>query len=488
LTGHSGSDEATARLERLARYTPAAVVLYCAVGLAVRLLLSSNLELDESSFVGLLDWSWGYPHSHPPLYHWLVIVFVGAFNYWPAIAILKYLLLAAIGLLIYDTTRRASGSRASGAIAALSLAFVFQIIWQSQATLAHSVLATAAAAGTLHALVMVRQNGRLIDFVWLGVAAAAGLLAKYNFAILVVSLAIAAASMVEWRRALWRPQLALSGVIVIAPFLPHAMWALDHREVTTARLRRLDEEGRFGGSGAWFRGLDGLLSLTWAALSAMLPMVLVRALAQRRDRVQSSPADPVQTLCFRTVVIVLIGSAFAVVAAGVHSVPERYLTVLLVPFPVWLALKYRLETTPPAALLYARVAFAVALACAVALPMPTLFGRTQYSFPYAAVAREIMEIAQPPFAIFSERSEQRANLAIRIPGATIFESGQQPERILAIWNAAETERSAYIERKLARTYAPESEARLIEHPYAYFSGEQLRIYAQVWRRKPSGES
>jgi hypothetical protein len=266
------------------------------------------------------------------------------------------------------------------------------------------------------------------------------------------------------------------------------MWALDHREVTTARLRRMEEEARFGSAVAWFRGLDGLLSLTWAALSAMLPMMLIRALAQRRGRPETAPADPVQTLCFRTVVIVLAGSAIAVVAAGVHSVPERYLTVLLVPFPVWLALKYRLEATPPAALFYARAAFIIALASAIALPMLTLFGPTQYSFPYSAVARSITEFAQPPFAIFSARSEQRANLAIRIPGASMFEPGQQPERILAIWPAAETDRSAYIQRKLAEHYVPEGEARLIEHPYAYFSGKQLRIYAQVWRWKASGES
>jgi 4-amino-4-deoxy-L-arabinose transferase-like glycosyltransferase len=488
LTGPSGSDGPAERLEQLARYTPAAIVLYCAIGLAVRLLLSSNLELDESSFVGLLDWSWGYPHSQPPLYHWLVILVVRGLNYWPAIAILKYLLLAATALLIYDTARRASGSRVTGAIAALSLAFVHQIIWQSQATLAHSVLAMAAAAGTLHALVLVRQNGRVRDFAWLGFALAAGLLAKYNFAVLLASLTIAAATIREWQRALWRPHIALSLGIVVAAFLPHALWALDHPDVTTARLRRLEEKARFGAALAWIRGLDGLLSLTWAAVYAILPMMLVRAFVQRREQPQNVPADAMQTLCFRTVVIVLVGTAVAIVAADVNTVPERYLTVLLIPFPVWLALRYRLSATPKAALLYARVAAVVAIACAVALPMRTLFGATHYSFPYAAVARDIREFAQPPFAIFSERSEQRANLAIRIPGATQFGDTKNPERILAIWPAAETERSAYIHRKLAKHYVPEGEARLIEHPYAYFSGKQLRIYAQVWRWKASGES
>jgi 4-amino-4-deoxy-L-arabinose transferase-like glycosyltransferase len=312
---------------------------------------------------------------------------------------------------------------------------------------------------------------------------ATGLLAKYNFAVLLASLAVAAASIAEWRRALFRRQLLLSAAIVVAAVLPHAMWALDHQDVTTARLKRLEEQQRFGSAVASVRGLDGLLSLTWAAMYATLPMMLARAAAQRRERPQGSLVDPTAVLCFRTVVIVLVGSAVAVIAAGVHNVPERYLTVLLIPFPVWLALKYRLGATPRAALLYARAAGVVAIGCAVALPARTLFGATQYSFPYAAVARDIMEFAQPPFAIFSARSEQPANLAIRIPGATPFATTKNPERILAIWDAAESERSAYIERKLAKHYEPESASRLIEHPYAYFSGKQLRIYAQVWRRK-----
>src|SRR5205085_11931703 len=92
-------------LERFAGHTPIFIVIYFACQLAVRLLLSSNLEMDEASFVGATHWAWGYGDSQPPLYNWLVIIVVGVFRYWPAIALLKFSLLAGPFLCVYDAAR-----------------------------------------------------------------------------------------------------------------------------------------------------------------------------------------------------------------------------------------------------------------------------------------------------------------------------------------------------------------------------------------------
>ena len=115
----SSGSEADVRLERWAAFAPLAIILYFAVQLALRLWLSPNLEVDDAEMVAQIDWAWGYPNSHPPLYHWLVRLCHDLFGNWvAATSVPKYALLAAGYLLIYDAGRRASGRRLTGALAA----------------------------------------------------------------------------------------------------------------------------------------------------------------------------------------------------------------------------------------------------------------------------------------------------------------------------------------------------------------------------------
>ena len=72
------------RLERWAAFAPLAIILYFIVQLALRLWLSPNLEVDDAEMVGQIDWAWGYPDSHPPLYHWLVRLCHELFGNWVA--------------------------------------------------------------------------------------------------------------------------------------------------------------------------------------------------------------------------------------------------------------------------------------------------------------------------------------------------------------------------------------------------------------------
>ena len=491
MTALSGSDPAGARLERVARYTPAAIIGYCAAALAVRLLLSSNLEADESLFVGNVDWALGYGNSQPPLYNWLAISLLSVVRYWPAIALLKFGSLCAAGLFVYHATRRASNSPVAGAIAALSLALVYQIIWLSQATLSHSVLALAAAAATLHALVCVLQSANLRNFVWLAVAITVGLLSKYNFAVYVLSLAVAAATIREIRAALWRPQLGVTIALVILAVLPHAWWAALHPAETTARLRKLHVQTFVLGYQVPLGGFAGFASLLWAAIANVGPMIAISALARWWMRAttaapeQGSVAGAMRKLCLRGVLIAFGASAIVVLFSGIKNVPERYLTLLLIPFPVWLALAFPLQAAPRAALFYARCAAAVALFCALAVGGRMLIATNEYTFPYKKVAADITTFAEPPFAIFGKWVEQRANLVIRIPGATMFDETQLPERVLATWSPKEGPRSKWTEQKLTTLgYEPATAPRLLERPYGHFAGKQAEMYAQLWRRRP----
>ena len=226
------------RLERLARFTPFAILAYFTLQTLIRVTLSPNLEIDEAQFVGATHFALGYGNAHPPLYNWLVAAclwFTG--GNWPlAVAILKNGLLAATYLLAFDLGRRATGKALTGAFCAASFLLLPQIVWMAQITHAHTVLLLMAVVATCHALVMIIRGGGITAFFWLGAAISIGVLAKYNMLIFTAAAFIAVAVTPEIRRRVLRPQLGASAALFTALVGPHAIWAVSNIEASTNRL------------------------------------------------------------------------------------------------------------------------------------------------------------------------------------------------------------------------------------------------------------
>jgi len=216
-------------MEKWAALTPWLVICYFGVQLCVRLVIASPLEVDDAEMVGQIDWALGYPNSHPPLYHWLVRLCYDLFHSWPAAtAFPKYALLAVAYLLVYHAARRASGSVITGAVAVAFFFFIPVVCWKTQTKLTHSILGFTATAALLHAVVCVLLRPGWKAFVWLGIAATIGLLAKYNFLVVLLSGVIAA--------------LVVGDADPAAPYL-------DSRTSTTDNRKSVSPAGR--GRSAW---------------------------------------------------------------------------------------------------------------------------------------------------------------------------------------------------------------------------------------------
>src|SRR5919204_6916783 len=107
--------DAIASLENWAARAPWVIVAYFAIQLCVRLVISSNLEVDDAEMVGQIGWALSYPNSHAPLYHWIVRICYDLFGYWSAATVVpKYTLLTIAFLLIYDAAGRAPPSVVGG--------------------------------------------------------------------------------------------------------------------------------------------------------------------------------------------------------------------------------------------------------------------------------------------------------------------------------------------------------------------------------------
>jgi hypothetical protein len=490
-TARGGAARSVFDLDRLAELTPALICAYFVAQFLMRLAISGNLETDEAQFVGHTAFAWGYGNAHPPLYNWLIGLALSVTGYWPAaVSIVKNALLAGTWLLIFDTGRRASGSALTGLCAAAGLAFMPQIIWQSQFTLAHSVLVTFGAAALLNALTRAALAPRSAwAFAYVGLAAAIGFYGKYNFLFVLLAAGLAILSLPSMRARLVQTRLLLSAGVFGALFGPHLIFALTHIEETTNRIAKLERaNSTFGALDIPWLGIDGLLSVCTATLASAAPLFIVWALARRGPQPADAAepaAEPLASdlgrLYLRVAVLGWLLFAAAILFGDFHFVFERYLTPLLVPLPLWLAI-----AASPSRKTIVRLATAAGFAwfgALVAMPAIVAFQDDHFAYPYRGIARALKEKLPPPYAILGRRDRLSANLVIKLPGTTMFEEDKGQRRVLLVWTGNATEPPSSLTAELGANYRPSGAPLSLFLPYENFSGAKASLAARLYVRE-----
>lgn len=493
----SGAGETLARparaldVETIARYTVWIIFAYFAAQLAIRVGLSGNLETDEAQFVGNTDLALGYGNSHPPLYNWLVAGALWITGSWAgAVAIVKTAFLAGTYLCVYDAGRRISGQHLTGLIAAASLLFLPQIVWQSQVTLAHSVMVMFGVAATLHAVMLIRERGKLADFLWLGVAVSIGAFAKYNYFLALAAILAAAYTVREVRARLFVPRLIWPTALFTLVYLPHALWAIANLSETTQRMARLDSERTaFSAVDVPVLGIDGLFAIGVATLACAGPLVAVWFVVWRftpAERPGALDAERAVAARFFARVTLLSVALFALVilAGDFHSVDERYMTPLLMSLPLWLAAAWPLELRGRAPVHFLRVAGVLVLLMLTIWPGLILFGKEKLAYPYRQFAADIRGKTAGPIAILGSRYRIGANLVIRLDDARVWSPGDEAQRVLLAWEGHADTAPGGMVGELGAGYAPDGPVRRLTAPYDNFSGRTARLSYQVFQRVP----
>ncbi len=325
----------------------------------------------------------GYGARNPPLYTWLVILAQQLFGATAAaVAAVKLALLWAMYALLYASARRVLADDRLAAAAALSPLALYVVGWDAILGLSHTVLAMTLAVAGFDVVVRLREGAHAGWSLALGAVAGLGLLAKYGFALFLVSLLAAALTDPVLRRLLLaRPSLAalaVAAAIVAAP----AAWLAGHWPDVAAEAAPVEP-------GA------ALLHTAKAAAGFLLPLALVLAVLFPRALRPGSGAAPTPWRRILGLQLVLAVVLFAALAAATGTrVRDHYMAVLIL-FPLWFlaqaqaaGVDRRRLTGFLAALVAAGPGLAGALAIKAALE-PLWCEGCERHLPYDAFAAEL---------------------------------------------------------------------------------------------------
>ncbi|MCF3629783.1 glycosyltransferase family 39 protein [Thalassospiraceae bacterium LMO-SO8] len=171
-----------------------ALATYVAVLLVLRLSLFPGGSDDDAEILYYTQsWALAYKTGQPPLYAWLIRAAEEIMGpAMGAVVGVKYALLAAFYVFAYQAARRLFTDSLFAALAPLSLVACYFIGWETVVSYSHTVLLLAAMAAAFWLVLRLETRFGWLDYLWVALAVATGLLAKYNFILFLVPLLAAA--------------------------------------------------------------------------------------------------------------------------------------------------------------------------------------------------------------------------------------------------------------------------------------------------------
>jgi 4-amino-4-deoxy-L-arabinose transferase-like glycosyltransferase len=212
----------------------------------------------------------GYQLRNPPLYEWLLwmvqqVVGPGPLSY----LILRYTLIATTGILFYVVLLRTVARTRLAAAFSLSLVLLFWFGWEIHHSVSHTLALLASSLALFVAALAYAERPTLGGALVLGLVIGIGLMAKWSFLLVVLSLGVALAVTRETRAFYREPRTLLVLPGAVLPILPFALWlaAIDpnivgRRTVPSGRDLSLDQA--LQGIAAFVTGIP-LVFLPWIA-------------------------------------------------------------------------------------------------------------------------------------------------------------------------------------------------------------------------------
>ena len=418
------------RASRILESPPLVVVgilAYVLLHAAVRFMVSPTLGIDDAEqALYAQSLAGGYGFRQPPLYTWLLIAIsnVSGHNLVAHIT-LRYLLQFLCFLFLYLAARKFVADQRCAALCLLSYLLFYTIAFYNHHDLTHTNLLAAAIAASVYFYARVVEFGRFRDYALLGIALAAGMLAKYNFAVFAAAGLIATLSSPEVRRRMHLSGTLLMLLVGLAVTSPHLYWLIKNGFEplgTAGKLVHADAAG----AGLWLRvrsvGLTFLKTLEYLSLpvlGALSIRELFRLTATRKDDLLEH-----RKILGRVIVIGMLAIAVLFFMLAAEKVKARWFHVPLFVVPLWAFA--RLDGLPAwnRTRNYLLVVACVSLVALGARFAMNVFGPNQCSncrqfIPVSAIAKGLKAHGFAGGAILADGHDIAGNLRISFPDSLI---------------------------------------------------------------------
>jgi hypothetical protein len=312
---------------------------YALVNALIRAFFSVTLSTDDAASSAIAQsFQLGYQRGQPPLWEWLLVAIQQVLG--PGIAshlLLRYTMIAVIGVAVFRACLAASGNTRWSAAMSLSYPLIYQLGWPLFEWGTQTLLLAAACLFTFEAALYHCAKPTWRTASLFGVAVGIGLLSKFGFALYMAALAIALLLRPQTRAGLLHISTALSALIAMAIVSPYLLWIV-HNSID---LGQVFQHRLVGGSEPhWWRSLAGFGRLLGGMPGVLAPWIVVVAglwwMGRRAGPARSEAAlgeRVARDITFAAIALFIGG----IVAFGTNQIKGGYLPLIAMPLLPWAA-------------------------------------------------------------------------------------------------------------------------------------------------------
>lgn len=302
----------------------------------VQITFSSTLPLDDAqtaeSMQGRLLFA--YQIRNPPLYEWLLWgmqQFLGESGL--SHRVLRYSLIAVIGMLVYCAMRQAQATPKLAAAASFSHVLFFWFGWDFHYRVTHTLPMLIAGLAAWMIAISFRKSPNIFKALALGLAFGIGTISKWSFPLFISSLLVALLCEEQGRRALVHPRFLLLIAGMIIPLMPVLIGISNLQgDILVMAQKNLVASDLSHGA----RMGKGLTQLLVNMILFQLPWVLFLVVITGWTRTTETrqDVDKISHLALLTVGLAIVFTIVSIVLFGLTHIDARYLYPLFLTYPI----------------------------------------------------------------------------------------------------------------------------------------------------------
>ena len=320
--------------------------IYLFVHLSVRILFSQTLQVDDAEQIDYAqNILLGYPIPQPPLYSWLSWGMFKTFSTGLfTLTLLKYILIFLTFWFTWLVSGQLFQHIQTRYIATYSYLLMPSFAWHMHQGFTHTILLGFGIILSLHALLLLKENNSIKNYLYFGLSLGIGLMAKYSFLLFMIPLLISAISIASFRKIIINQKILLSIGVFIIVVGPHAYWLTQHYQEV---FLSIDQKLKVTSDNLLVDRIKSVRQFTGAAIAFVVPFSLIFIINSWRKIFnidKQASKDDSTLLLNRFYLIILVSVILLSIFVSMPHFKVRWFHPLMMIFPLWILARIERKT------------------------------------------------------------------------------------------------------------------------------------------------
>jgi len=319
---------------------------YLVTHFLIRVLFSQTLQVDDAEQIRhAQELLLGYPIPQPPMYSWLSWLSFQLFGSGLfALTLIKYILIALTFWLSWLVSGQLFQHLQTRYIATFSYLLMPSFAWHMHQGFTHTILLGFGIILSLHALLSLKENNSIKNYLYLGFSLGIGLMAKYSFLLFMIPLLISAISIVSFRKIIINQKMLFTLGAFILVVGPHIFWLTQHYQEV---FLSIDQKLKVTSDNLLVDRIKSVGQFTGAAIAFVVPFSLIIIINSWRKIFnfdKQALKDDSSLLLNRFYLIILASVILLAIFVSMPHFKVRWFHPLMMIFPLWMLTRVERKT------------------------------------------------------------------------------------------------------------------------------------------------